>query len=99
MLKFFVVGLSALVVACSRDEPPTPPPGTPSKEVALPGAPVMIAAGDIAVCGVRGDEATAHLVDSLLTANSAAKLQSAVVTIGDNAYPSGSSGVENDFPR
>jgi hypothetical protein len=65
----------------------------------MPGAPVMIAAGDIAVCGVSGDEETAHIVDSLLTSNNAAKVQSAVVTIGDNAYPSGSSGVENDFPR
>ena len=65
----------------------------------MPGAPVMIAAGDIAVCGVSGDEETAHIVDSLLTANTVAQVQSAVVTIGDNAYPSGSSGVENDFPR
>src|SRR5712671_557036 len=99
VLKFFVVALSALVLACSRDEPPTPPPGKPAIEVAMPGAPVMIAAGDIAVCGVNGDEETAHIVDSLLTANTVAKVQSAVVTIGDNAYPSGSSGVENDFPR
>lgn len=98
-MRFNVVALSALLVACSRDEPPSPPPGTPVKEIGLPGAPVMIAAGDIAVCGVSADEATAHIVDSLLTANSAAKVQSAVVTIGDNAYPSGSSGVENDFPR
>ena len=89
-----------LLMGCSRDEPPTPPPaGPPAKEVALPGAAVMIAAGDIAVCDANGDEATAHIVDSLLTADSAAKLQSVVVTIGDNAYPSGSSGVENDFPR
>jgi acid phosphatase type 7 len=65
----------------------------------MPGGAVMIAAGDIAVCGLNTDEATAHIVDSLLTANAQAKVQSAVVTIGDNAYPSGSSGVENDFPR
>ncbi len=94
------VALVGVLVGCSRDEPPTPPPaGPPAKEVALPGAAVMIAAGDIAVCGTSGDEATAHIVDSLLTTDSVAKLQNVVVTIGDNAYPSGSSGVENDFPR
>ncbi|MFN2637638.1 MAG: metallophosphoesterase [Gemmatimonadaceae bacterium] len=60
----------------------------------------MIAVGDIAVCGTTGDEATAKLVDSLLTADSAAKIGTVVVaTLGDNAYPSGSAGVDNDFPR
>jgi hypothetical protein len=59
----------------------------------------MIGAGDIAVCDVNGDEETAHIVDSLLTTEGAAGVQGVVVTIGDNAYPSGSSGVDNDFPR
>ncbi len=59
----------------------------------------MIGAGDIAVCGTNGDEATGQIVDSVLTADSAAKVGSVVVTLGDNAYPSGSAGVENDFPR
>ena len=59
----------------------------------------MIAVGDIGVCGAKGDEATARLVDSLLTADSAARVQSLVVTIGDNAYPSGLEGARNYFPR
>ncbi len=59
----------------------------------------MIAVGDIGVCGASGDEATAKLVDSLLTADSAAGVRSVVVTIGDNAYPSGREGVRNVFPR
>lgn len=67
-------------------------------EVALPGA-VIIGAGDIAVCGVSGDEATSRLVDSVLIADSAAKVETAVFTLGDNAYPSGPGGVQDDFPR
>ena len=59
----------------------------------------MIGAGDIAVCGKSGDEATAKIVDSVVRADSAAKVEIVVVTIGDNAYPSGSEGVANDFPR
>ena len=59
----------------------------------------MVGAGDIAVCGTSGDEATGHIVDSVLRAANAAKVNSVVVTLGDNAYPSGPSGVENDFPR
>lgn len=87
------------MLGCSRGEPPTPPPDHPQKEVVLAGAPVMIGAGDIAVCGTTGDEATAKIVDSVLTADSAANMRSAVFTLGDNAYPSGPGGVENDFPR
>jgi hypothetical protein len=46
-----------------------------------PGAdPVVIAAGDIADCASSGDEATAALLD---------KLSGAVLTLGDNAYDSG----------
>jgi acid phosphatase type 7 len=60
---------------------------------------VMIGAGDIAVCDKDRDEQTAHLVDSLLKVEDAAKIQSLVVTIGDNAYPSGDRGVDDDFPR
>ncbi|MDP9201014.1 MAG: metallophosphoesterase [Gemmatimonadota bacterium] len=94
------IALSGLIVGCSRDEPPTPtPPGGSPNEIVLPGAPVMIGAGDIAVCGTSGDEATAKIVDSVLTADSAATVQSVVFTLGDNAYPSGSGGVDNDFPR
>ena len=82
--------LSILIVACSRDDKPTPPPAevTPP-EIALAGAVVMIGAGDIAVCGSSGDERTARLVDSVLIADSVAKIVSAVFTLGDNAYPVG----------
>ena len=59
----------------------------------------MIGAGDIAVCGTSGDEETGKLVDSLLTADSIANVASVVFTLGDNAYPSGRSGVDNDLPR
>jgi hypothetical protein len=80
--------LASFIVACSQDDRPTPPPagGTPP-EIALAGAAVMIGAGDIAVCGASGDERTARLVDSVLTADSAAKVISTVFTLGDNAYP------------
>jgi hypothetical protein len=59
---------------------------------------MMIGAGDIAVCGTMGDEATATIVDSVLTAYDG-KVETAVFTLGDNAYPSGPGGVENYFPR
>jgi hypothetical protein len=59
----------------------------------------MIGAGDIAVCGTRGDELTARIVDSVLTSDSAAKVESVVFTTGDNAYPSGADGMRNYFRR
>src|SRR5256885_111249 len=90
----------AIAAACSRDENPTPtPPGAASKELTIAGAPVVIGVGDIAVCGTAGDEATGALVDSLLRLDSAQRIQDVVLTFGDNAYPSGSQGVSNDFPR
>jgi len=68
----------------------TPPPAdAPAEQVALSGASVMIGAGDIGVCGSLGDEATAAIVDSVLKADSAAKVEDTVFTLGDNAYPSG----------
>jgi hypothetical protein len=83
-----------------RDDNPTPTPtGAPPRELVIAGAPVMIGAGDIAVCGTSGDEATGRIVDSVLSADSAAKVHTEVFTLGDNAYPSGSGGVDNDFPR
>ena len=59
----------------------------------------MIGAGDIAVCGTDGDESTGKIVDSVLASDSVAKIASVVITLGDNAYPSGPSGVDSDFPR
>lgn len=45
------------------------------------GDPVFVGAGDIADCGGSGDEATAALLDSI---------DGTVFTLGDNAYPDGS---------
>lgn len=50
-------------------------------------APVLVGAGDIAVCNSPRDEATADLLD---------RIPGTVFTLGDNAYPSGSA---NDFLR
>jgi hypothetical protein len=69
----------------------TPPPATaPAELVAEAGASVLIAVGDIASCESRGDEQTAFIVDSILRADSAAKVKDAVAVLGDAAYPSGS---------
>ncbi|MEQ1691183.1 MAG: metallophosphoesterase [Gemmatimonas sp.] len=85
-----------LALGCSGCHPPaqrTPPPATASaKEVALAGASILIGAGDIARCDATGDEATALIVDSILLADSVAKVSDAVFTLGDNAYTSGSTG-------
>jgi acid phosphatase type 7 len=89
------------ISGCDRsDKNPTPvPPRPPGVEAALPSAPVMIGAGDIAVCGTSADEATSHVVDSVLAADSASHLPTVVFTLGDNAYPSGDQGVDKDFQR
>lgn len=85
----FVVFLAAL--SCKPPVQMTPPVATASAaQVALSGASVLIGTGDIAVCGTSGDEETAKLVDSVLRADSAAKVHDEVFTLGDNAYPSGS---------
>jgi hypothetical protein len=44
------------------------------------GDPVVVAAGDIASCASKGDEATAHLL---------ARIGGTVLTLGDNAYEDG----------
>ncbi|HKP29312.1 MAG TPA: metallophosphoesterase [Gemmatimonadales bacterium] len=67
-----------------------PPADAPAALVALTGASVLIGAGDIARCDAQGDELTAKLVDSVLRADSAAKVHDEVMALGDNAYPSGS---------
>lgn len=72
------VGVSGANAFTVEDGAPPPPPPPPP-----PADPVLIGAGDIASCGVSGqDEATAALLD----ANPDAK----VFTLGDNAYPDGS---------
>jgi hypothetical protein len=57
----------------------------------LSGASVMIGVGDIASCTQKLSIGTAHLVDSVVRADSLAKVDDAVFTLGDNAYESGTS--------
>jgi hypothetical protein len=61
--------------AASITVPGSPPPPPPGSEV-------LVGAGDIAVCGSTNDDATANLL---------AGISGTVFTLGDNAYPSGSS--------
>lgn len=73
---FLGVLLIVLAGACSDGGPgivtPPPPP--------TPGSFVLVGAGDIALCGSPGSEATARLLDVI---------DGVVFTAGDNAYPSG----------
>jgi Big-like domain-containing protein/calcineurin-like phosphoesterase family protein len=55
--------------------PGSPPPPPPGSEV-------LVGAGDIAVCGSTNDDATSNLLVGI---------SGTVFTLGDNAYPSGSS--------
>lgn len=86
-----VIGLTLTVLgSCAPVVRVTPPPAdAPAEEVALSGASVMIGAGDIASCDGRGDDSTAAIVDSVLKADSAAGVENAVFTLGDNVYPEG----------
>ncbi len=89
--------LSALAIGCKIPVQITPPTAdAPAAAVALSGASVMIGVGDIAACGSNGAELTAKVVDSVLKADSVAKVDDMVFTLGDNAYPSGSA---SDFAR
>ena len=86
-----VLGMSLLAVDCFPPVEITPPPADASAEqLALAGAAVLIGTGDIAVCGTPYDEATARLVDSVTRADSAAGVEDAIFTTGDNWYPTGS---------
>jgi acid phosphatase type 7 len=66
-----------------------PPAAAPAEQVALSGASAMVGVGDIASCSQRLGVETAILVDSILRADSVAKVQAAVFTLGDNVYSSG----------
>src|SRR5260370_25890200 len=91
------LALPGLVLCCSEDKNPTPtPPGAPPKELVIAGAPVMIGAGDIAVCGTSGDEATGSILDSVLAADSRTNVHTAVFTLSANAHPDGSAVRDND---
>ena len=78
------------VVACKPPVQSTPPAAaSPAPIVALSGASVMIGVGDIASCSSRLSIGTAVLVDSVLRADSIAKVSDAAFTLGDNVYTSG----------
>jgi len=90
-LRPFLPILLAATAGCPPPVHPTPAPAAaPAKQVALTGASVMIGAGDIAGCAQNHDFKTAKLVDSVLKADSVAKVTDAVFTLGDNAYMFGS---------
>jgi 3',5'-cyclic AMP phosphodiesterase CpdA len=90
MLAIAVLGASVLAVDCFPPVEITPPPAdAPAELLAIAGAAVLIGAGDIAVCGTLYDEATARLVDSVSRADSAAGVEDAIFTTGDNWYPTG----------
>ena len=92
-----VAGAVFVTTACKPAERVTPPEAhAPASLVALSGAALFIGAGDIGVCGSRGDERTAQIVDSVLKADSVAGVPTAAFTLGDNAYPSG---LDRDFVR
>lgn len=64
------------------------PGGSPGASESAPAADeaVFVGAGDIAECPTEGDEATAAILDEVVSANPDA----VVFTTGDNAYPDGS---------
>ncbi len=85
-----MVSMAFLPALCVRVQTTPPPAGASAKEVAISGASVLIGAGDIGDCTSTGDDLTAMIVDSVLKADSAAKVDDAVFSLGDNAYPNGS---------
>ena len=91
--------MAIALTACKGKEASPTPEGASQQELVLKGAPVVIAVGDIAVCGANGDESTGKLADSLVRSDSAQGVQTIIVTMGDNAYPSGDQGVNNYFQR
>lgn len=97
MPRVLTILLLLSAASCKIKPEVTPPPAeAPAELVALAGAVVMLGAGDIASCSSTGDERTAHIVDSILKADSVAKVENFVFTLGDNAYPDGSM---RDFER
>src|SRR6202049_5051178 len=94
-MRLFVHALLMVLLAvgltCVPTVQLTPPPAeAPAAEVALSGASVLIGTGDIGNCSNQGAELTATLMDSVLRADSAAKVHDEAFTLGDNAYPGGS---------
>src|SRR5688500_7065263 len=89
MLKrpLLALGLAGLLSGCSNGplEPSQPP--VPGGNPGSGGTAVLAGAGDIAVCGVDGANATARLLD---------RIAGGIFTTGDNAYPSGT---DRDFAQ
>jgi|SRR6266853_887698 len=85
------IGLLGVDLTCTPPVQLTPTPAEgPAAEVALSGASVLIGTGDIGNCNNPGAALTAKLMDSVLRADSAAKVHDEAFTLGDNAYPGGS---------
>lgn len=67
---------------------PTIQRGSPTAAPAVPTPdPVLVGAGDIAVCNAKGDETTAALLETI---------DGIVFTLGDNVYPDGTAGQFRD---
>ena len=95
--RITLIAAIAVAASCKIKPEVTPPPAdAPAELVALTGASVMLGAGDIASCTSTGDERTARIVDSILKADSVAKVEDMVFTLGDNAYPDGA---KRDYDR
>ncbi len=86
-----------LLIQCKPSLRVTPPAAAaPAEQVALTGATMFVGVGDIASCSQRAGVQTAMLVDSILRADSVAKVDASVFTLGDNVY---SSGTTEQFER
>jgi acid phosphatase type 7 len=70
-----------VAVGCRSERSPSPSEQPPSSSERPPSSSVVVAAGDIATCSGKGDEATATLVGGL---------DGTVLALGDNVYPDGS---------
>lgn len=71
---------SALLAFCHKASSPLSPTSVGVETALLSGGGVIVAAGDIGFCGTGGAEATGRLLD---------RLEGTVITLGDNAYMSG----------
>jgi hypothetical protein len=85
-----LIAAALAVLGCKPTVQLTPAPAeAPAEAAYLTGASIMIGAGDISGCDNGGDGRTAMVVDSVLRADSVAKVSDAVFTLGDNAYNEG----------
>src|ERR1041385_7402822 len=71
-----------LTLASTSGNPTATPISNQTPSPVPSGDPVLVGAGDITSCGQNNDEATAKLLDGI---------SGTVFTVGDNAYPDGSS--------